>query len=200
MVVTGISLILSRINPVMKHFVARTLFTFSGCLLILVAAAQENNYPPTLLWKITGNQLSRPSYLYGTIHITDKRVFYFGDSLYSCLEKAEGFAIEINPDSMMSALFRSILSADTTGLLKDAVNNEEFSKIAKRLEAELGVPANKITKKQAWLYSFKSGRDKKPDDMNSPVDTYLQYCKTPGQMGGWYRRCGRPVKPDGRAG
>jgi uncharacterized protein YbaP (TraB family) len=29
----------------------------------------------SLLWKISGNGCSQPSYLYGTKHITDQRVF-----------------------------------------------------------------------------------------------------------------------------
>jgi uncharacterized protein YbaP (TraB family) len=151
----------------------RVVVTAFCCVFFLFSRAQQKTYPQTLLWRIAGNNLSQPSYLYGTMHVTDKRVFYFGDSLYSCLEKAQGFAMEINPDSAIGALFRSLLSPDTTGLLKDAVNAKEFSKVAKRLETELGVPANRITKKQAWLYSYKGGKERKEDDMDSPVDTYL---------------------------
>jgi uncharacterized protein YbaP (TraB family) len=31
-------------------------------------AAQESAHEPSLLWKITGNGLAQPSYLYGTMH------------------------------------------------------------------------------------------------------------------------------------
>ncbi len=126
------------------------LFMLLCCVTFLTSQAQQQSYPSTLLWRITGNRLTKPSYLYGTMHITDRRIFYFGDSLYSCLEKAEGYAMEINPDSAVRALFRSIYVNDTTGLVKDAVSKKEFAKMSKRLETELGVPADKITKKQLW--------------------------------------------------
>ncbi len=143
------------------------------CGVFFGSQAQVQSYPSTLLWRITGNHLTKPSYLYGTMHITDRRIFYFGDSLYSCLEKAEGYAMEINPDSAVRALFQSIYTNDTTGLVKDAVSKEAFSKMSKRLETELGVPANRVTRKQLWLYSYKGNSVKKDDDMDAPVDTYL---------------------------
>ncbi|HEY4151072.1 MAG TPA: TraB/GumN family protein [Chitinophagaceae bacterium] len=149
------------------------LFILLCCAAFFSGQAQVQSYPSTLLWRISGNHLSKPSYLYGTMHITDRRIFYFGDSLYSCLEKAEGYAMEINPDAAIRALFQSIYNNDTTGLVKDAVSKEAFSKMSKRMETELGVPANKVTRKQLWLYSYKGNSTKKDDDMDAPVDTYL---------------------------
>src|SRR4249919_2429992 len=54
--------------------------------------------PSTLLWKISGNDLQKPSYLYGTMHLTDERVFNIGDSVYKAIENSDGFAIEIDPE------------------------------------------------------------------------------------------------------
>lgn len=51
----------------------------------------------TLLWRISGKGLQNPSYLYGTMHLFDRRLFYFGDSVYNSIEKTEGFAMELNP-------------------------------------------------------------------------------------------------------
>src|SRR5882724_606772 len=148
------------------------LFTVLFCLSFFVSMAQEK-YPPTLLWRISGNHLAKPSYLYGTMHLADRRLFYFGDSLYSCLAQADGSAMEVNPDTAVNALFRSFFAQDTSGLVKDAMDSKKFSGMAKRLETELGVPADKVTKKQLWLYSFKGGKGKKAEDMDSPIDTYL---------------------------
>ena len=39
------------------------------------AAAQSEDH--TLLWRIEGKALHSPSYLYGTIHITKRKVFYY---------------------------------------------------------------------------------------------------------------------------
>ena len=36
---------------------------------------QAKNYP-SLLWEITGNGMSKPSYLFGTMHVSSKMVFH----------------------------------------------------------------------------------------------------------------------------
>lgn len=58
----------------MKTFLKKILVAFSA-LIGLVAygqakAVSKTAEPKSLLWKISGNGLSSPSYLYGTIHIT----------------------------------------------------------------------------------------------------------------------------------
>jgi len=75
----------------MKRIVLFLSFFFS-----CVAYSQTTKLSNTLLWRISGNGLSKPSYLYGTMHLTDKRVFQLGDSLYYGIEHAEGFAGELD--------------------------------------------------------------------------------------------------------
>ena len=55
--------------------------------LEFISYGQPGKLSNTLLWRISGNGLTRPSYLFGTMHLTDKRIFYFGDSLYKALNK-----------------------------------------------------------------------------------------------------------------
>ena len=58
------------------------------------AVAQEIESNHTLLWEITGDNLKLPSYLFGTLHTNDKRVFNFSDSLYYALDNAESIVLE----------------------------------------------------------------------------------------------------------
>jgi uncharacterized protein YbaP (TraB family) len=151
-------------------------YSVLSALIVLFAGAvqaQRKSYPNTLLWRITGNKLEKPSYLFGTMHLEDRRLFMFGDSLYSCLERAEGFAMEINPDSAMIAMFKAMNEPDTTGLLKDVLTKKELDRLSKPLQKKYGISADKITRKQAWMYSYDRMKTKKPDDMETAVDTYL---------------------------
>lgn len=149
-----------------------TTLLFSICF---TSTAQKKVYPNTLLWRITGNGLTKPSYLYGTMHFNDRRLFHFSDSLYSYLEKAEAFAMEVDADEMLKALILSFSAEDTTGYLKDAINKEDYQNVAAELETQFGIPASKITKKQAWIYkqSIQTKTKAKADDMDSFVDAYL---------------------------
>lgn len=154
----------------------RTLCCFLFSILFTLSTnAQKTSLPNTLLWRISGKGLSKPSYLFGTMHVQDRRVFQFSDSLYHFLESVDGYAMEIDPNAAMTALLKTISEPDTTAFLKDEMSKGDFKKIAAGLEAKFGVPADRITKKQAWLY--KQGWDArariKPDDMDAAVDLYL---------------------------
>src|SRR4030095_14201557 len=67
---------------------------------------------PSLLWEISGNGLKKPSYLFGTMHVSDKLAFHLGDSFYTAIKSADVVALETNPeswqdDSSKSVFFRS---------------------------------------------------------------------------------------------
>src|SRR5438093_504166 len=77
-------------------------FVIFRWLLIVstLTATGQSPYPNTLLWRISGKGMQEPSYLYGTLHLNDKRLFSFGDSVYRAIEGTKGLAIEVNPDEM----------------------------------------------------------------------------------------------------
>jgi uncharacterized protein YbaP (TraB family) len=52
----------------------------------------------SLLWEITGNGLKKPSYLFGTMHVSDKLAFHLGDSFYNALKSVQVVALETNPE------------------------------------------------------------------------------------------------------
>ncbi|MBL7746548.1 MAG: TraB/GumN family protein, partial [Chitinophagaceae bacterium] len=80
--------------------------------IVVPGNAQTGNWPKTLLWKIERSDLKKPSFLFGTMHLQDKRLFNLGDSFYHYFEKAEGFAIEVNfneyIDSLLGRTFNSV--------------------------------------------------------------------------------------------
>src|SRR5215204_1653166 len=57
----------------------------------------KNKKYPSLLWEITSNSLKKPSYLFGTMHVSSKMVFHLSDSFYLGLKNADVVALETNP-------------------------------------------------------------------------------------------------------
>ena len=53
---------------------------------------------PSLFWEITGNGLKKPSYLFGTMHVSSKMVFHLSDSFYLALKNVDAVALELNPE------------------------------------------------------------------------------------------------------
>ncbi len=54
---------------------------------------------PSLLWEISGNGLKKPSYLFGTMHVSSKIAFNLSDSFYLGIRNADVVALETNPES-----------------------------------------------------------------------------------------------------
>jgi len=75
------------------------------CFPLYAQAQKEKSYN-SLLWEITGNGLQKPSYLFGTMHISNKMVFNLSDSFYMAIRNADVVAIELNPDQWQSELPR----------------------------------------------------------------------------------------------
>ena len=81
----------------MKVFLAIGFVCFS-MLCCFSQSVSENQ----LLWKITGKKLKKPSYIFGTFHSNDPRVFRFSDSTYNALMYADALVIEADMASLFS--------------------------------------------------------------------------------------------------
>ncbi|WP_194774667.1 TraB/GumN family protein [Pararhodonellum marinum] len=70
----------------------------AGLLLVISVShthAQEQ-HASSLLWKITGNGLESPSYLFGTIHVICKDQFIMDERITEALESSEKLAMELD--------------------------------------------------------------------------------------------------------
>src|SRR6201990_3721120 len=97
----------------------------------LTAQQKTEKKYPALLWEITGNGLQRPSYLFGTMHVSSKLVFHLSDSFYLDIRNAEVVALELDPQLWQDHLFRfedlpSTLRYYTQGAPNDFINERSF--------------------------------------------------------------------------
>lgn len=126
-------------------------------LFISSIAFSQEKTPKTLLWRISGKGLAQPSYLYGTMHLTDKRIFNFGDSVYRAIEKCEGLAIELNPDEMGAYLVNQALDETTSKKLSEILNQKDFNKYREALAKKFKKSADHVTttdivkEKNKWI-------------------------------------------------
>ncbi len=78
----------------------KTLLAFVFTLCAFAVTAQTNKQKG-LLWQVTGNGLKKPSYVYGTMHVSQKIAFHLGDSFYLALSKSDVVALEQDLDSVI---------------------------------------------------------------------------------------------------
>src|SRR5208283_5170952 len=70
---------------------------FQLALLVFIGANAGAQYN-SLLWKISGNGLSKPSYLFGTMHTADSRIVDLGNKLSGkYFNSCPAFAMELDP-------------------------------------------------------------------------------------------------------
>lgn len=76
----------------------RSLILAAALFLCLSTIAQKTILPaknyPSLLWEIKGKGMKKPSYLFGTMHVSNKMVFHLSDSFYLGIRNADVVALE----------------------------------------------------------------------------------------------------------
>ena len=80
-----------------------------GLVLIATTVYSQKDSPkrfPSLFWEITGNGLAKPSYLFGTMHVSNKMVFHLSDSFYIAMKNVDAVALELNPDIWQGKMVR----------------------------------------------------------------------------------------------
>lgn len=100
-------------------------------LLAATAQAQEKTIPVnenTLLWKISGNGLMKPSYLFGTIHMVCSEDAIISDSLQYIIEQADDVYFEVDMDNifeMLGMMKQMKMRNDTTW--SDLMSEEDYT-------------------------------------------------------------------------
>ncbi|HRG90845.1 MAG TPA: TraB/GumN family protein [Chitinophagales bacterium] len=113
----------------------KKIFFVLSVLLSFSLSAQYNS----LLWKITGNGLKKPSYLYGTMHTSDARVFNFSDSLMQFFNASKAYAMELDP---VTAFDFSLISKITMGKglsLKKMIPDTDYVFLDSVMRKEVGL-------------------------------------------------------------
>lgn len=84
----------------------------------------------TLLWEITGKDLKKPSYLFGTFHLMCKDDIKFSDNLLAALKYSEEVYFEMDLDDMSNTLGAMMFMNMKDGkTLKDLYTETEYNKL-----------------------------------------------------------------------
>jgi len=96
-------------------FALSTLFYFS-------VSAQYNS----LLWKISGNGLQKPSYLFGTMHTSDNRVLNMSNDAMPYFSETNTYAMELDPKESFNLSLVSKLMMGKGHSLKAMIPEREY--------------------------------------------------------------------------
>jgi uncharacterized protein YbaP (TraB family) len=127
-------------------------------------ASQKAVYPPekivptekSLVWKISGNGLKKPSYLYGTIHLIPKNDFEFPPAAREGLDNVKRVTFEIdmkemtNLSSQMGLLTKAFMAGGKT--LKDLLPAEDYAFVKEKMN-EKGLPGGMFERMKPMFLS-----------------------------------------------
>ncbi|HWB62198.1 MAG TPA: TraB/GumN family protein [Chitinophagales bacterium] len=157
----------------MKNYCFKALTFFCFLLITLSITAQDKKYQG-LLWKISGNGMSKPSYLYGTMHVSNKVAFHLGDAFFKAIDSVSEVALELNPDTWLEEYMNSqefLSSFSTNFYFTDYSTNDPFEKTLDIYKYQKPTIEAELSTDPALINTFMFRSDKSKADFQE--DTYL---------------------------
>ena len=129
----------------MKHisFLAIIIIVFSCKAQKPVSSAPQEPAPVienALLWSVSGNGLSSPSYIYGTIHMICSEDFQISNTLKEKFEGAKSVYLEIDMDDPNMMMKTAMLSIMKDHSLKDIMSEKDYKELSAYVKDSLGMP------------------------------------------------------------
>lgn len=142
-------------------------------LFVLFAIAFTNLAgAQSLLWKISGKKIKSPSYIYGTIHIQDKRVFSFDEKVTNAFESCDAFAMEILMDELdQNEIKDAMLMKDNS--LDKLLTSEQYKILDSIVKATTGSGLLLYNKMKPFFLSSQLMQMNMKQDMDLALDLYF---------------------------
>lgn len=117
-----------------------TFTKFASLVLVLIAVLGFSQNQNSLLWKVSGNGLKNPSYVFGTYHMLCSKDFQIKDKVKNALNSSGQFMMEVNfsdPETMtvmQSAMMAKQKLSDVLSPKEVEVMKANISKFGYRFE------------------------------------------------------------------
>jgi uncharacterized protein len=115
----------------------------------------DNN---TLLWRVSGNGLIKPSYLFGTMHMICASDLQVSDSLSKAIKNSDKVYLEVNMEDMMGMMMKLLLDPSSLTMrgdtsLQDLLTPDEYKKLKAYFEKTAGgmIPFSTLEKMKPFF-------------------------------------------------
>jgi uncharacterized protein YbaP (TraB family) len=120
-------------------------FLRSVCLCFLIAiTATDLVAQNSILWEVSGNGLSSPSYLMGTLKFIGEKEFFIPREAHTQISKAKIFAIEDQVDHHAQHELNKAVHFPAGKSLKTELKAEDYKAVQKLFEKEFGISESKF--------------------------------------------------------
>ncbi|MDQ3141806.1 MAG: TraB/GumN family protein [Bacteroidota bacterium] len=134
-------------------------------IFILKLAFGQDVLPHALLWKIEGNELTKPSYLFGTIHIIPTKDYFLPKGTEEALSSSKKLFLELDMDEMndigtMMKMMNKLLMEDGSSL-SDWISKEDHAIVEDFFE-DAGLPMMLFERMKPMFLSAFTALDMNP--------------------------------------
>ncbi len=126
----------------------------------------------SLLWEISAEDLPGPSWLFGTMHVSDERVFNLMPIIEPILEKVDAVALEYDIGIAFSdeEMARVLLAPQP---LDQVLGEKKFSKLEKIIAKSFGVEISPMVDIQPFLIAQRISQSILAKDREAELDLHL---------------------------
>lgn len=142
-------------------FVATSCRTTKDVVVQGTEVMETKTLENSLLWKIDGNGLATPSYLYGTIHIINAEDYFLPEGTLAAIGSTKKMVFEIDMNemsdisAMMGLMNKAFMKDNKT--LKDLLSEEDYDLVDAHFK-KMGLPLMMLERmKPMFLTVFASG-------------------------------------------
>ncbi|GAA3760181.1 TraB/GumN family protein [Flavobacterium ginsengiterrae] len=127
-------------KKIVKLFIVFAITFFS---IKVQAQSRSQKLENSLLWEVSGNGLSKPSYLYGTIHMICSSDYFLTDKTKKAFESSEKLMLEINfsDPKEMSEMRQLAMGKEP---LSKKLNPEQLTKLNAILKKTTGMTVQQV--------------------------------------------------------
>lgn len=137
----------------------------------------------SLCWTITGNELNDTSYIYGTFHSQDNRLFQFQDGVEEAFDNAAVYAMELNMDSLDRSKMMAAMLMDSGQSLQSLLSKKDYKTVNKFFLDSLGISLFMFNKMQPILTTqFVVTKDLNKEQQNALDFYWFKEAKSQGKQ------------------
>ncbi|MGN6568785.1 MAG: TraB/GumN family protein [Flavipsychrobacter sp.] len=122
----------------MKKYLIPLLTTLSLLINNAQAQSKAHNDNKSLLWRISGKHMSKPSYLFGTMHLICSSDYIWTQQMEHSLDSSDEVCFELDMDdpSVMMQVAAAMISTDGKSI-KDYLTDDQYKLLKKYAEENL---------------------------------------------------------------
>ena len=153
--------------------ISRANFLFLFLFFHFISKGQDRK-DYALLWEIKSPNSEKKSYLFGTAHLRDPRVFDFSDAMIPAISQSEAFALEVHPDSVTGAITEYLVKRENNRYYRDVLSKKEYGQLNARVVEVTGKSLDSLDYNSLYfLESLLRPELDKEGDKETFLDAYL---------------------------